>query len=76
MRHKPRRLWWKPWSRHCKCGCRWYPCPDAATVDPPPVAESLRLGQNDPHWNGPTQRLNTGPLMTRGQEWRTRPAQR
>lgn len=77
MRHKAMRVWWRPWSRRCTCGCQWFPCPDSVTVDPPPVAQSLRLGTNDPHWNNPTvQMRNVGPLMTKGQEWRTRQSRR
>lgn len=40
--------------------------------------ESLRL--NNPHWNAPTTGLPNVrpelPLMTRGQEWRTRKSRR
>jgi len=41
MRHEPKRAWLTPWKRRCRCGCAWYPCPDAATVEPPPVVLSL-----------------------------------
>jgi hypothetical protein len=41
MRHGPKRALLTPWKRRCRCGCAWYPCPDAATVQPPPVVLSL-----------------------------------
>lgn len=76
MRHGSVRVWWKPWRRRCRCGCRWYPCPDAVPYRTPPVARSLGLPHNEwPGWNGPTTRLGnvrSGPLMTPGQRWRTR----
>ncbi|ROP29303.1 hypothetical protein EDD30_2091 [Couchioplanes caeruleus] len=75
-RHRPVRMWFKPWKKRCACGCGWFPCPDAVTVDHPPVAQSL--GRADPTWNMPTAyyaaaRGNQRPLMTRGQQWRSRP---
>jgi hypothetical protein len=73
MRHNAKRRWWRPWCRGCTCGCNWFPCPDSVTTNAPPVAASLRLWTNNPHWNDPAARLpNVGPLMTRGQQWRTR----
>jgi hypothetical protein len=74
VRHKAVRVWFKPWKKRCSCGCPWFPCPDAATVPSPPVSQSLRLG---PAWNTSTARYATvgrseRPLMTRGQEWRSR----
>lgn len=36
----------------------------------PPITLSLRLNEG-PAWNGPTLR-NMPPLMTRGQQWRSR----
>jgi hypothetical protein len=73
VRHAPLRAWWAPWRRRCRCGCRWYPCPDVvAPWTAPPVAESLRLRAT---WNMPTDRYarvgpDWPPLMTRGQRWR------
>jgi hypothetical protein len=50
-RHRPVRIWFMPWKKRCVCGCGWFPCPDAATVEPPPVVESLRLRRSSPRWN-------------------------
>ncbi|BEL05618.1 hypothetical protein Q0Z83_038090 [Actinoplanes sichuanensis] len=77
-RHREVRVWFMPWKTRCACGCAWFPCPDAVTVDPPAVTESLRIA--DPRWNGPTVhfvavrpvRGNERPLMTKGQQWRSR----
>lgn len=78
MRHKAVRVWWKPLRSRCRCGCPWYPCPDAIPYRVPPVGQSLGLVRNDgPGWNGPTRpNRNARPLMTRGQEWRTRHGRR
>jgi hypothetical protein len=35
MRHGPTRAWLTPWRKRCRCGCAWYPCPDAVTVERP-----------------------------------------
>lgn len=74
MRHGPVRRWWTPWRRRCRCGCRWYPCPDAAArLNPPPaVVDSLRLNQRPP-WDGPTLALPAERLwLTPGQAHRVR----
>jgi hypothetical protein len=68
VRHESMRVWFAPWKKRCRCGCAWFPCPDLITMDTPsPVW---------PVWNGPTARYpvsrNERPLMTPGQEWRTR----
>jgi len=67
MRHRAIRIWWRPWRRRCSCGCGWYPCPDAITVND-------QARRNSPAWNPPTAAhpRNERPLMTPGQEWRTR----
>lgn len=78
MRHGPVRVWFTPWKRRCRCGCLWFPCPDAATVEAPPPAQSLRgRAGNDPFWDAPTRyyprsHRNERPFMTPGQEWRSR----
>ena len=77
MRHGPVRVWFAPWKKRCRCGCRWYPCPDAAYIQPPPVVVSLRGGTTNTLWTAPTGhypivRRNERPLMTRAQEYRTR----
>ncbi len=77
MRHRSVRVWWKPWVRRCACGCDWYPCPDSVKVDRPgPDPQVLR--RNLAHWDAPTARhptvRNERPLMTRGQQWRSRPS--
>ncbi|MFI5490962.1 hypothetical protein [Actinoplanes sp. NPDC051859] len=69
MRHKPVRVWFKPWHKRCRCGCRWFPCPDSVTLDRP------RPGWNDQTavYDIITPALrNERPLMTPGQEWRSR----
>src|SRR5215213_5976473 len=53
MRHRPVRLWWLPWRKRCHCGCSWFPCPDAVTVQPPPIVDS-RGRRQDSDWNWPT----------------------
>lgn len=80
-RHRGVRVWFKPWKTRCACGCAWFPCPDAVTVERPPVARSLHI--EDPRWNGPTAylppvrpapapaRRNQQSLMTKGQQWRS-----
>ncbi len=74
-RHRPVRVWFMPWKTKCACGCGWFPCPDAVTMAAPPITQSLHPG--DPRWNGPTAYHSPGrgtprPLMTRGQQWRSR----
>ncbi|WP_189170053.1 hypothetical protein [Pilimelia anulata] len=46
MRHRPVRRLWTPWRIRCRCGCPWYPCPDAVAVVPP-VRQSLGLDLPD-----------------------------
>jgi len=77
MRHGPKRAWLTPWRKKCRCGCAWYPCPDAATTEPPPVTLSLRGQRDMAHWNAPTEAyrvINSAgrALMTPGQRWRSR----
>lgn len=81
MRHRPVRLWWKPWARRCACGCRWYPCPDGRPPAQAPTGDQVAqaLGTTrQPSWTGPTVQVttvqvpNAGPrsLLTPGQRWR------
>lgn len=35
MRHRAKRIWWRPWRTRCACGCAWFPCPDAITINTP-----------------------------------------
>jgi hypothetical protein len=78
-RHQPVRVWFKPWQKRCSCGCGWFPCPDSITMDTPGVDPTIQR-RNYPQWNAPTARFpvsrNERPLMTPGQEWRTRPGGR
>lgn len=74
MRHRGMRIWWRPWKKRCRCGCAWCPCPDSVTMDRP----GPDLSRAHPNWNAATARYattsrNERPLMTPGQEWRTRP---
>jgi hypothetical protein len=77
-RHRPVRMWLKPWKRRCSCGWGWFPCPDTVTNACPAVIDSLGLPHVDPPWNGPMARYalaprsDQPPLMTRGQRWRSR----
>ena len=65
MRHRAVRMWFKPWRKRCACGCDWFPCPDSITMDRP-----------GPVWNAQTAAYPVmqpdRPLMTRGQQWRSR----
>jgi hypothetical protein len=77
MRHGPRRAWLTPWRKKCRCGCAWYPCPDTATAEPPPVTLSLRGQRDMADWNTPTKAYGVinpadRALMTPGQRWRSR----
>jgi hypothetical protein len=73
MRHKAVRIWWRPWHKGCTCGCRWYPCPDSIRVNAP-AFRAAPTPHNQPDWNSPTAAyLNQRRLMTKGQEWRSRP---
>lgn len=77
MRHGPKFAWLTPWKKRCRCGCAWYPCPDAATVEPPSVSRSLRGHCGTADWNAPTTTyamINSAerPLMTPGRKWRSR----
>ncbi|MDT4992534.1 MAG: hypothetical protein QOH97_2426, partial [Actinoplanes sp.] len=69
-RHRPVRPWFKPWRKRCACGCAWFPCPDSVPLAAP--------GSAPPEWNRPTVRCFwvlpalKRPLLTRGQQWRTR----
>ncbi|GAA2709281.1 hypothetical protein Apa02nite_078560 [Actinoplanes palleronii] len=72
--HHPVRVWFRPWSMRCSCGCRWFPCPDAATAESPPVTQSL--GMPTPDGNGPAAccvplRVNRHPV-TEAERWRSR----
>jgi hypothetical protein len=71
VRHKAVRIWWRPWQKRCTCGCRWHPCPDSITMNAP--AFHPAPARNEPDWNSPTVGyINQRPLLTRGQEWRSR----
>jgi hypothetical protein len=77
MRHGPKRAWLTPWRKKCRCGCGWYPCPDTATAEPPPVTLSLRGQRDMADWNTPTKAHGVinptqRALMTPGQRWRSR----
>jgi hypothetical protein len=69
VRHRPVRVWFMPWKRRCRCGWAWFPCPDSTRVNGEPVG-----------WNEKTavfstvqpSRRNERPLLTPGQEWRSR----
>jgi hypothetical protein len=77
MRHGPKRAWLTPWRKRCRCGCAWYPCPDAATVEPPAVTLSLRGQRDMADWNAPPNAYGVvspaeRALMNPGQRWRSR----
>ena len=66
IEHGPRRLWWAPWRRICRCGRGAYPC----------YAERMRAAQaaiqhERPPWNAPTTVLRDDPLLTRGRRRRS-----
>lgn len=49
--HRPARVWWAPWRRHCSCGARRWPCPDTLTTTTPPPAYWLSLRNTKAHWH-------------------------
>jgi hypothetical protein len=48
VRHRPVRVWFKPWKKRCACGCAWYPCPDSTKVNAEPPLSLLALMAEDP----------------------------
>jgi len=73
MRHGPKRVWLAPWRRKCRCGCAWYPCPDAVGVEEPTVTLSLRGQRHAADWNAPTKAYPMiHALRTPGRRWRSR----
>jgi hypothetical protein len=71
VRHGPRRVWFAPWKTRCACGCEWFPCPDLIKVNRRPVSWNEKTSV----YPTTTSRFlprNQRPLMTPGQEWRSR----
>ncbi len=68
-----RRVWRWLCRRSCSCGLTW-PCPDSTGWAPgTPIPDGApRILANRPEWDGPTRNLPVAPLLTRGQEARSR----
>lgn len=70
LEHGPRRRWWAPWSPICRCGLGAWPCYAEQMLR---RQATYQLSIPRPPWNGPTRNLPPHkPLLTRGQEARTR----
>ena len=69
--HEPRRLLLTPWLKVCRCGLGAWPCPALAMLQRQ-AAGARRRQQARAIWNGPTGRVPIAPLLTRGQEARSR----
>lgn len=67
--HRPRRPLLSPWRRVCRCGLGGWPC-HAMTMLQHQAA--MRPVAARPLWDGPTRNSLRAPLMTRGQEARSR----
>ena len=71
IEHGPRRLLLRPWRRICRCGLAAWPCPAVVMLER--QARALPQPKPWPGWNAPTRRYGTAPLLTRGQNHRSRP---
>ncbi|MET0495189.1 MAG: hypothetical protein ABW000_18870 [Actinoplanes sp.] len=52
MKHRPVRVWWRPWAQRCVCGCAWFPCPDSIKTDRA-GADPQTMRNSVAHWNDP-----------------------
>lgn len=72
IEHGPRRMRWRPWRRICRCGLGAWPCPAVRMRE----EQAQMVQEVDVRWNMPTRQYRVAPLLTPGQETRTRPGGR
>jgi hypothetical protein len=73
LSHGRRRRWWRPWSCLCRCGMGAWPCPVVLMLE---RQTRHRTTNQRPPWDHPTAKYASAPLLTFGQEERSRQAGR
>lgn len=70
--HSPRRLFWRPWRKVCRCGLGAYPCYAVLMLR---RQAAMQPRQQETAWVGRSQVVppQRSPLLTRGQADRANP---
>jgi hypothetical protein len=70
--HGPCRPWRALWAKACRCGLAAWPCPALVMLERQAADRPALRNKARPAWDDVTRNLSPLPLLTRGQEARSR----